>query len=178
MEQLTMSNCEIDKLKVIQNTIDKRLTWPQAGEILSLSDRQIGRLCAKVREEGNRGIIHGLKGYASNHQLPDGLVDKALGLVKLRYHDFMPTFANEKLFEEQGIKLSVSVLRLAMIKDGIYRLKKHKPKHRKWRERRACVGMLVQLDGSEHDWFEGRGPKCALLVFIDDAQAGYYTPGL
>jgi len=169
MEQLTMSNCEIDKLKVIQNTIDKRLTWPQAGEILSLSDRQIGRLCAKVREEGNRGIIHGLKGYASNHQLPDGLVDKALGLVKLRYHDFMPTFANEKLFEEQGIKLSVSVLRLAMIKDGIYRLKKHKPKHRKWRERRACVGMLVQLDGSEHDWFEGRGPKCALLVFIDDA---------
>ena len=169
MEQLTMSNREIDKLKVIQNTIDKRLTWPQAGEILSLSERQVGRLCAKVREEGNRGIIHGLKGYASNHQLPDGLVDKALGLVKLRYHDFMPTFANEKLFEEHGIKLSVSVLRLAMIKDGIYRLKKHKPKHRKWREPRACVGMLVQLDGSEHDWFEGRGPKCALLVFIDDA---------
>jgi len=169
MEQLTMSNREIDKLKVIQNTIDGKLTWPQAGEMLSLSDRQIGRLCASVREEGNRGIIHGLKGRGSNHKLPEGLIDEALGLVKQYYHDFGPTFANEKLFENHKIRVSVNTLRKAMIGEGLYRLKKHKPKHRNWRERRPCVGMLVQLDGSEHDWFEGRGPKCALLVFIDDA---------
>ncbi len=169
MELLTMSNQDIDKLKVIQNTIDKRLTWPQAAEILSLSDRQIGRVCAKVRKEGNRGVIHGLKGRASNHQLPDGIVDEALKLVKLHYPDFMPTFANEKLLENHKIKLSVNTLRKVMIEDGIYRPKKHRPKHREWRERRSCVGLLVQMDGSDHDWFEGRGPKCVLLIFIDDA---------
>lgn len=82
MEQLTMSNREIDRLKVIQNTIDGKLSWPQAAEILTLSERQVGRLCACVREEGNHGIIHGLKGQPSNHQIEAGLVDKALGHVK------------------------------------------------------------------------------------------------
>jgi hypothetical protein len=169
MEQLTMSNREIDKLKVIQNVIDGVLTWPQAAEILSVSERHIGRLCAKIRKEGNRGIIHGLKGQPSNHQLAAGLVDKALGHVKAYYSDFGPTFANEKLWENHGIRISTNTLRKAMISEGLYVAKPYKPKHRKWRERRACVGMLVQLDGSEHAWFEGRGPKCALLIFIDDA---------
>lgn len=169
MEQLTMSNREVDKLKVIQNVIDGRLTWPQAAEILSLSVRQVGRLCAKVREEGNRGIIHGLKGRPSNHQLPQWYKDEALELVKLHYSDFGPTFAAEKLFENHSYLLSVNTLRKAMLGEGLYAAKRHKPKHRKWRERRPCVGMLVQLDGSEHAWFEDRGPKCALLIFIDDA---------
>lgn len=169
MEQLTMSNREIDKLKVIQNTVDGKLSWPQAAEILALSERQVGRLCAKVREEGNRGIIHGLKGRPSNHQIEAGLVDKALGYVKAHYRDFGPTFANEKLWENHDIRISTNTLRKAMLGEGLYVAKRYKPKHRKWRERRACVGMLVQLDGSEHAWFEDRGPKCALLIFIDDA---------
>lgn len=169
MEQLTMSNHEIDKLKVIQNTIDGLFTWPQAAEILSVSERHVGRLCAKVRKEGNRGIIHGLKGRPSNNRLEEGLGDKAVGLVKQYYPDFGPTFAQEKLFENHGIRISVNTLRKVMIGEGLYRPKPYKPKHRKWRERRACVGMLVQLDGSEHAWFEDRGPKCALLIFIDDA---------
>jgi len=169
MEQLTMSNREIDKLKVIQNTVDGRLSWPQAAEILALSERQVGRLCAKVREAGNRGIIHGLKGRPSNHQIEAGLVDKALGYVKAHYRDFGPTFANEKLWENHDIRISTNTLRKAMLGEGLYVVKRYKPKHRKWRERRPCVGMLVQLDGSEHAWFEDRGPKCALLIFIDDA---------
>jgi len=164
-----MSNREIDKLKVIQNTIDGRLTWPQSAAILSLSERQIGRLCAKVRREGNRGIIHGLKGRVSNHRLPEGVINKAIRLVKSRYPDFMPTFANEKLLENHKIKISVNTLRKAMIKEGIYRPRKVKPKHRSWRPRRSCVGMLVQLDGSDHNWFENRGPRCVFLTFIDDA---------
>ncbi len=169
MEQLTMSNREVDKLKVIQNTIDGRFTWPQAAEILSVSERQVGRLCAKVREEGNRGIIHGLKGQPSNHQVEVGLIDKALVQVKLHYSDFGPTFANEKLWKNHSIRISTNTLRKAMLGEGLYVAKLYKPKHRKWRERRSCVGMLVQLDGSEHAWFEERGPKCALLIFIDDA---------
>src|ERR1035437_4124757 len=169
MEQLTMSNREVDKLKVIQNTIDGRFTWPQAAEILSVSERQVGRLCAKVRKEGNRGIIHGLKGQPSNHQVEAGLINKALGHVKLHYSDFGPTFANEKLWKNHSIRISTNTLRKAMLGEGLYVAKRYKPKHRKWRERRTCVGMLVQLDGSEHAWFEERGPKCALLIFIDDA---------
>ena len=81
MEQLTMSNREIDKLKVIQNTMDGRLTWPQASEILSLSERQVGRLCARVREEGNGGVIHGLKGLPSNNKLPESIIKEAIGLL-------------------------------------------------------------------------------------------------
>jgi len=169
MEQLTMSNREIDKLKVIQNTVDGKLTWPQASDILSLSERQVGRLCARVREEGNRGVIHGLKGQPSNNKLPEATILKAIGLVRQHFADFGPTLANEHLLDDYKIRVSTNTLRKAMIVAEIYKPKSYKPMHRSWRERRACVGMLVQLDGSEHDWFEGRGPKCALLVFIDDA---------
>lgn len=169
MEQLTMSNREIDKLKVIQNTIDGKLTWPQAAETLSLSERHIGRLCAQVRKEGNRGVIHGLKGLPSNNKLPEAVTRKAISLVTQHFPDFGPTLANEHLFDDHKVRVSTNTLRKLMIGAGLYDPKAYKPKHRTWRERRSCVGMLVQLDGSEHDWFEGRGPKCALLVFIDDA---------
>ena len=170
MEQtLTMSNREIDRLGVINNVITGRLTWTEAGDQLNLSDRQIGRLCVQVRKKGKIGIIHGLRGKPSNHKLESGLLEEAMALVKSKYSDFGPTFANEQLEEVHGLHLSVFVLRRAMIKEGLRRAKKYKPKHREWRQRRSCVGELVQLDGSDHDWFEGRGPKCVLLVFIDDA---------
>lgn len=168
-EYLTMSNREIDKLKVIEKVFDKQLTWNEAGDQLSLSWRQVGRLCVKVREDGNRGIIHGLRGQASNHCLKAGLMKKALKTIKEHYWDFKPTLANEKLLEIHNIKVSTSALRLAMIEAGFYRSKRQKAKHRQWRERRNCVGELIQLDGSDHDWFEGRAPKCVLLIYIDDA---------
>jgi len=166
---LTMSNREIDKLKVIQNTIDGRFKQAEAAQILGISDRHVRRLCSRVQKDGNRGVIHGLKGQPSNHRLPQWYKDDALALVKQHYPDFGPTFANEKLFDNHGIHLSVNTLRKAMLGEGLYVAKPQKPKHRKWRARRTCVGMLVQLDGSEHAWFEGRGSKCALLIFIDDA---------
>lgn len=103
MECLIMSNREIDRLKTIQKTIDGTLTWPQAAEILSLSQRQIGRLCAKVRSRGNHGIIHGLRGHPSNHKLTQGLIDKAIELIKRHYHDFGHTFANEQLVDKDSI---------------------------------------------------------------------------
>ena len=168
-EYLTMSNHEIDKLKVIQKVFDKQLTWNEAAMQLSLSWRQVGRLCAKVKKDGNRGIIHGLRGYTSNHCLKAGIMEKSLKIVKMRYWDFKPTLANEKLSEIHGIKISTSALRLAMIKAEFYKPKKQKIKHRQWRKRRTCIGELIQLDGSDHDWFEGRGPKCVLLIYIDDA---------
>ena len=97
-------------------------------------------------------------------------------IVKKHYEDFYPAFANQKLFEIHGIKVSTSTLRLAMIETEFYKPRKQKTKHRKWRQRRNCVGELIQLDGSDHDWFEGRAPKCVLLIYIDDA-TGKITHG-
>ena len=169
-EQLTMSNRDIDKLKVISNVINGHLTWDQAAEQLQLCRRQIGYLCAQVRKEGHRGILHGLRGKPSHHQLAPGLLGRAIThLKKPRYSGFGPTFAQEKLEELHGIIVSPSALRQGMIREGLWRPRKHGPEHRAWRERRSCVGALVQLDGSDHDWFEGRGPRCVLIVYIDDA---------
>jgi len=170
MEQtLTMSNREIDKLKVISNVMTGKLTWDEAGAQLDLSGRQVGRLCGKVLKNGNAGIIHGSEYLLSNNQLEPGLLEEAMGFVKSKYSDFGPTFANEKLFKIHKLVLSTPTLSRAMTKEGLWKPRKSGPKHRDWRQRRFCVGELVQLDGSDHDWFEGRGPKCVLLVFIDDA---------
>lgn len=168
-EILTMSHQEIDKLKVIENVIDGKLTWRQAGRQLSLCLRQIGYLCARVRQQGHQGIIHRLRGRASNHRLDPALLDKAIELVKARYGDFGPTLAREKLAQLHQIQLSTFTLRQRMIEAGIGKPKRPKQRHRARRERRSCLGMLVQLDGSEHGWFEGRAPRCVLLLYIDDA---------
>jgi len=165
-----MTNREIDKLKVMTNVQAGKLTWNLAAEYLHLSQRQIGRLLARLRKEGNKGILHRLRGEPSNHQLKPGLLERALNILRQpRYEGFGPTFANEKLRKNHDIKLSVPTLRLGMVQAGLWESKKQRVKHRAWRERRACLGELVQLDGSDHAWFEGRGPRCALLIYIDDA---------
>ncbi|MFC1522062.1 ISNCY family transposase [Elusimicrobiota bacterium] len=164
-----MSNADIDRLRIVRNVLNKQLTWPQAAAQLDISERQVGNLCAKVRTGGNGGIIHGLRGRSSNHQLEPGLIDNAIDLVRTYYPDFGPTFANEKLEEEHGIVLSTPTLRQTMIEEGLWKARRARIKHRAWRQRRSCLGEMVQLDGSDHDWFEGRGPRCALVIYIDDA---------
>lgn len=168
-EQLTMRTREIDRLKVIHDIFENRITWNQAAGQVCVTERQIGRICARVRIEGNRGVIHGLRGKPSNHQLQEGVLDRAVGIVQEKYVDFGPTFANEKLREKHGIIVSVNTLRGGMICEGLWKPKRVGKKHRAWRQRRSCVGELVQLDGSEHAWFEGRGEICALVIYIDDA---------
>lgn len=168
---LTMRNEEIDKLRVIREALDKKLSWQEAGERLSLSVREIGYLCARVREEGNKGIIHRLRGQPSNHRLDPEQVEKALELVRTRYADFGPTLANEKLVKVHQIEISTFTLRQKMMAAGIWKARRGRQKHRALRQRRSAIGMLVQLDGSEHDWFEGRGPRCVLVVYIDDASS-------
>ena len=166
---LPMSVKEIDKLKIIHEVLQKRLKQRQAARQLRISTRQVKRLCRRVRREGTRGLIHRLRGLPSNHQLKAGLLDEALDKVKTLYEDFGPTLANEKLKKLHEIVLSDSRLRRGMIQAHLWTPHKHKVKHRVWRERRSCVGELEQLDGSDHPWFEGRGPRCVLLIFIDDA---------
>ena len=168
-ERLTMTTREIDRLRVIRTVLERRMTWPQAAEQLGLSEREIGYLCARIRVEGHRGIIHRLRGRPSNHRLANGLLDKAVDLVRTRYPDFGPTFANEKLQTLHHLHLSIFALRQGMIQAGLWHPRRQRITHRTWRPRRACVGALVQLDGSEHAWFEDRGPRCVLLLYIDDA---------
>lgn len=168
--RLNMSGDDIDKLRVIRNVLEGRFTWLAAAEALDLSERQIGRLCAQVRTRGNRGILHGLLGRSSNNQGDPELLGMALSaLHDPRWKGFTAVFAQQKLESLHGIILSDTTVRKLMTMAELWQRRRPKAKHRAWRERRGCVGMLIQLDGSEHDWFEGRGPKCALLVYIDDA---------
>ena len=168
-EHVTMTTRELDRLKVIHQVLQRKLRWPQAAAQLALSVRQVGRWCARVRTEGHKGIIHRLRGRPSNHRLPAGRLAKALALVKAYYPDFGPTFATEKLRERHHLGLSTETLRQAMRRAGLWTPRRQRARHRAWRPRRSCVGELVQLDGSDHAWFEARGPRCVLLLYIDDA---------
>lgn len=169
-ETLNMSAKDIDRLRLIRNVLDQKLSQVEAAKVLGLSDRQIRRLCLAVRNRGNRGILHGLRGRPSNHQLDPELLGMALSaLHNPRWEGFTAVFAQQKLDSLYGIAMSDATVRKLMTMSGLWRPRRHGVQHRSWRPRRPCIGMLVQLDGSEHDWFEGRGPKCALLTYVDDA---------
>lgn len=138
--------------------------------MLDISTRQIRRLLRNYRLAGAEGLTSKRRGKASNNRISEGHRLQAMNLVKIHYVDFGPTLASEMLLERDGLKFSVETVRRWMIADGLWKAKKAplaiiKP----LRERRSCFGELVQVDGSPHDWFEGRGPACTLLVFIDDA---------
>jgi transposase len=165
-----MSNRELTRLEVMQRLKDKRLTQKEAAQMLDLSARQIKRLFRAYKAQGVQGLISVRRGKASNNRLDPQVVQQAIDLIYERYRDFGPTLAHEKLVEEHGLQLSDESVRRLMIAEGLWKPKRAKqPSAHQMRERRACIGELVQIDGSDHDWFEGRGPKCTLLVYIDDA---------
>ncbi len=172
---LTMSQNELKRLHIIRKAIDKRLKQREAAQILELSQRQIRRLVKRVREESDKGIIHRLRGRQSHRAISEKIKSKALSLCRGIYAGFNPTFASEKLFERNKIKVSRETLRQWFITEGIpYQKRKARP-HRRWRERKAYCGEMVQMDGSHHDWFEGRTPECVLMGYIDDATSRVYA---
>ena len=116
---------------------------------------------------GDNGVIHRLRGSPSNRRL--AYKDKALRIFKTKYPDFGPTLASEKLFERDKIKVNDETLRLWLINEGIPYKKRKKRPHRQWRQRRHYFGEMIQMDGSDHDWLEGRGPKLIFMGYIDDA---------
>lgn len=168
-DMITMSQEELRRVSIIHRALDKRLTQIEAADILYLSDRQIRRIIKRVKKEGDRGIIHRSRGKQSHNALPKHIRRKTITLYKSIYDDFGPTFASEKLFERNKIKISRETLRIWLKEEGIpYVTRKTRP-HREWRERKHYYGQMVQMDGSHHDWFEGRGPRCVLMGYIDDA---------
>jgi len=167
---LTMSTRELTRLEVMQRLKEKRLKQQEAARQLGISVRQVKRLYRVYKAEGAKGLVSQRRGKASNHQIEPETVQKAIDLIYERYRDFGPTLAHEKLVEVHGVKISDEKVRQLMIAEGIWKPKRaKKPPVHQMRERRACFGELVQIDGSDHDWFEGRAPRCNLLVYIDDA---------
>jgi hypothetical protein len=168
-DMIAMSQEDLRRLGVIHKVIDKRVTQVEAAGILDLSDRQIRRIIARVSEDGDKGIIHQSRGLPSHNAKDPNIKKRAINLCRGIYEGFGPTLASEKLFERDKIEIGRETLRQWLRHEKLpYRDRKKRP-HRQWRERKHHYGQMVQMDGSHHDWFEGRGPRCVLMGYIDDA---------
>jgi transposase len=167
---LEMSAKELTRLEVMQRISRKQMSQTEAGRLLSLSVRQIKRLLKAYRQNGATGLVSKHRGRKGNNRLSEEVKKRALNLLKTKYQGFGPTLAHEKLVEKEKLQLSDESVRKLMIEEDLWKPRKAKQGVvHQLRERRACFGELVQIDGSPHDWFEGRAPVCVLLVFIDDA---------
>jgi hypothetical protein len=160
---------ELKRLHVIRKVLERVIKQVEAAEVLGLSGRQIRRMVRRIREEGDIGIVHKSRGRRSNRRIGDKMKARVIKLYRAQYKDFGPTLASEKLLERDRIGISDETLRRWLLGTGDWK-KVRKPRgHRAWRERKHHVGEMVQMDGSHHDWFEGRGPWCVLMGYIDDA---------
>jgi transposase len=167
---LAMSALERERLVVLAEVAAKGVSQRRAAERLGICVRQVKRLVRAYRDGGDGGLVSRQRGRPSNHQLAPGIDERVRGLLGDKYRDFGPTLAAEKLAELEGIAISRETVRQLQIKLGLWKPKARRRKRVfQLRQRRARFGELIQIDGSPHDWFEGRGPRCALIVFIDDA---------
>jgi len=170
MTLLLMSKKELSRVEVLQRVSDGRLSVKAAADLMGMSRRQATRLLKAYRDVGAAGLISKKRGTPSNRRYSDGFRDYVLEIIRTNYHDFGPTFAAEKLTELHEITVSKETLRNWMIEVGIWESRiERKKRVQQPRNRRECFGELIQIDGSLHWWFEDRGPRCSLLVFIDDA---------
>jgi hypothetical protein len=163
-----MSLDERIRLEVIGRVKRGELTVVESAELMGVSLRQARRIWKRFKAQGHKGLVHKLRGLPSNRRLSQDVCERAVKRHQERYADFGPTLACEKLAEE-GLQLSPDTLTALLKERGLWQRIRRRGRHRQRRERRACLGSMVQLDGSHHDWFEGRGPKCVLMVVIDDA---------
>ena len=169
-EILTMSACERERLFVIRQVAAGELSQRIGGERLRLCVRQIKRLVRAFRARGAAGLVSRQRGRVSPRRMPGAARAALVDLLGGKYSGFGPTLAAEKLCAMERIAVSRETIRALQIEYGLWRPKRRKAKRVfQLRERRARFGELIQIDASQHDWFEGRAPRCALIVFIDDA---------
>ncbi len=168
-EMLEMSQGDRDRLKAMSVVITGRRTQREAARLLELTTRQIRRIQRRLEAEGDRGIIHRLRGRPSNARLDPEVRRKVVEIYQRRYQDFGPTLASEKL-EAMGHPVSAETLRRWLMEEGLWERRKRRETHRSRRERKACYGEMLQADASHHDWLEGRGNEhLVLIILIDDA---------
>ena len=165
-----MSDRELTRLEVLRDLTSGRLTVAAASELLGLERRQVLRLSKAYQQQGATALISKKRGRTSNRAAPAELKAQALDLVRQKYADFGPTLAAEKLREVHSIYVGRETLRTWMLEAGVWSdRQKRRGRVYQPRYRRECVGELIQVDGSDHFWFEDRADSCTLLVFIDDA---------
>jgi transposase len=166
---LIMSAKERDRLTILSQVCEGHLTVAEAAEYLTISERQTYRILKRFRVEGTKGILHRLRGHPSNRGYGNEVREHVVKLYWQDYRDYGPTLFSEKLMEHHRLQVNHETVRRWLMANGGSNVQRKKRPHRKRRERRAAIGELVQFDGSDHDWFEGRGPCCVLLHAIDDA---------
>jgi transposase len=167
---VTMSANELERLRWMQALVERRATQREAATELGMGVRQVQRLRDAYVADGAAGLVSGRRGKRSNRALGDLFRADVLEVVRTRYPGFGPTLAHEKLVEKHGLTVALETLRQWMVAAGLWRTRKERRRRpQPPRARRACVGELVQIDGSDHEWFEDRGPRCTLLVYVDDA---------
>jgi transposase len=164
-----MSERELQRISVLSEVLGGRRTAVSAAAVLGLSERQVRRLLRSYRAGGAGALVHKGRGRPSNHRMAAAVREQALALVRERYADFGPTLAAEKLAELHDCRVSRETLRGWMVAEGLWLSRRQRRRFHQLRLRRECLGELVQIDGSEHRWFEDRADPCTLLVFIDDA---------
>jgi transposase len=175
METYRMSRKERLRLEVMGRLKRGEVKLGKAAELLGLSYRQLKRIWKRYQEQRDKGLVHGLRGRPSNRRSDAVQRDRVLALYQEKYGDFGPTLASEQLAKRDGEVVSVTTLRRWLKGAGLWQSRRHRSAHRRWRARREHVGELVQMDGSHHDWFEGRRGKAALMVMIDDATNRTYA---
>ena len=171
---LMLRQKDLRRLHVVHKVLEEGMTQREAAQIISLSERQIRRIVERIRREGDQGICHTARGKPSNRRLPKKLKDRIVRLYKTTYADFGPTLFTEKLAERDGISISRETARSWLTEEGLWKTHRKRKAHRQWRERKDRFGEMVQMDGSHHDWFEGRGPACVFMGYIDDATGNVF----
>ena len=164
-----MTKRERDRLVVIRQVFEGKLSQRLAAGQLRISERQVRRSVRRYGKEGDHGLVHRLRGRRSNRRLSEELKGRVLARVRESYRDFGPTLAAEFLLRRDRLEVSRETLRGWMSEAGIWQARRERVRHRQWRPRRECYGELVQMDTSIHDWFEGRGEKAVLIAMVDDA---------
>lgn len=166
-----MTQRERDRLVVLKKAQKKLITQRQAAAELDLSERQVRRMLVRLKEVGDRAVVHGLRQRPSNRRLSEEACERAVRILSQEvYRDFGPTLASEYLAKKHKIAIGREALRKLMMQAGLWRGRKQKVEEiHEWRPRRSCRGELIQWDTSEHDWLEGRGEKLYLIHMIDDA---------
>src|SRR5712671_3306414 len=168
MTTLTMKDEK--RLEIIQRVFRGELTMAEAGLVLGVSERQCYRIKARVNQQGVKGVIHGNRGRPCKRKAKEKTVKRIVELAKGKYRGFNDHHLTEKLREQEEIELSREKIRRVLRSHGILSpRKKRTAKHRSRRERKEAEGIMLQVDGSPHDWLEGRGPSLCLIGAIDDA---------
>jgi hypothetical protein len=169
-----MSGKERERLKIMAGVAEEELTLVVAAGLMGVCYRQSKRIWRRYQDDGDTGLVHGLRGKPSARRKPQALRTQVLALcAEERYAGFGPTLMAEHLLKAKLV-VDHETLRRWRIATGQHTVRRRQQTHRQWRERKPCFGEMVQLDGSHHDWFEGRGPKCVLMVMVDDATNRMY----